>query len=104
LIPQQCLAAAELPADAAGNAAEPGAKGFLRAEGIEAAVGLEQGFDQDILGILAVAADAHHLPVDGVLVASGQLVEVAIRAWCVYPRSFGFRLVSAIHRGRIPPG
>jgi len=92
---QQGLAAAQLPADAAGNASKPRAEGFASAEGVETAVGLEHCLDEHILGILAVAADAHHLPVDRVLVMAGQLFEVAVGTWRA------LRLVARGHRDRI---
>jgi hypothetical protein len=73
---QQRFFAPQLPADPAGNSAQPAAKGFVRLERVETAIGLEQSFDQDILGIFAVAAYAKHMAIDGIFVLVGQPFEV----------------------------
>jgi hypothetical protein len=66
----------QLPADAACDAAKPTAKGLLVLQRSQAAISLEQRFDQDILGIFAIAANAQHLPVDRIFVLMGQAFEV----------------------------
>ena len=73
---EQGLTLPQLPANTAGDRGEPGAKGSGVTKLVEVPVGFEQGFDQDVLGILPIPADPDHLAVNGVLVLVDQELEV----------------------------
>jgi hypothetical protein len=76
---QQSLALLELPADTFGNLREPGAEGSGIAQLVEVTISLQEGFDENIFSVFAVAAGADHLAIDGILVLARERLEIARR-------------------------
>jgi len=52
---------------------------------VEAAIGLQQGLDENVFRIFAIATDAQHLPVDSILVLVSERFKVHLTLfYCGY--------------------
>src|SRR5664279_2152527 len=75
---QQGLALLQLPAHAASDLRKPCAECARLSQLIEVAICLQQGFDQYVFSILAIAACSHKLTVDGVFMLVRKVLKIHV--------------------------